>query len=179
MLAEGTAEILKKIGVDYVVRARRELGVKRRVRSKSTGKTYRKRVNTTGKLRRSFRVVMQEDNNMEVTAADYANDVNEGTPRRASASRLATWIKQKPVRLRDSNGRFVPMTAARVANFAKYLAWKIRRIGSDRTGYLDGLAEKSIEKYENQLVDGIEDDYVEYFEEVIIVLPNLEVIKVD
>lgn len=161
-----TEAALAKMGTDYVNAARRELNLTRTVTSKTTGKKYRKRITNTGKLANSFRAEV-EDDKLNIYAASYARDVSEGTPRNASWAMLINWIKTKPYTFKtmsvNTQGEITSRgtskgTPKQIDNFAKFLREKIRKVGSDRTGYLDDVLQSVANKYETDLEKAITKD---------------------
>lgn len=160
-ITKNTVAVLEAMGIEYVRIAKRELKVTRSVESKTTGKTYRKKVENSGKLGRSFKSEVNASGlEMDIKSASYANDVNDGTPRNASWANLINWIKTKPYTFKtttfDTQGNIVARGTSRgtpreVSDFAKYLRDKIAKIGSDRTGYLDGIREKVTDDYTDDL----------------------------
>ncbi len=156
MLREETIQAVNDWGADIVKFAQINIGDRNRTRiSKMTGKKRKGKIDSTGTLRKSFSFKTTEMENsftMAITAEDYAEDVNDGTPRRTTKSQALRWIKEKPIRFRVG-GKFVPATQARKENLAKFIAWKVSNIGSDYTGYLDDAIAAATTKHEDSITE--------------------------
>ncbi len=156
MLRENTIQALNDWGKDIVKFAKINIGDRNRTRtSKMTGKKRKGKIDSTGKLRKSFSYETTEMENsfkMTIEAEDYAQDVNDGTKRRTTESQALRWVKEKPIRFREGN-KFVKATEARKRNFAKFVAWKVSTIGSDYTGYLDEAVADATTKHEDKITE--------------------------
>ena len=156
MLGEYTKKAVEDYSSDIVKFSKINIGDKNRTRiSKMTGKKRRGKIDSTGKLRRSFTsklTTMDNSFKMAIEAEDYAQDVNDGAVRRLSESQALKWIKDKPIRFREGN-KFVKATEARKRNFAKFVAWKVSKIGSDYTGYFDEAVADATTKNEDKITE--------------------------
>ena len=154
-----TEEVLNAWGADIVKFARINIGDNSRTRiSKTTGKRRRGKIDNSGNLRNSLNHQTEVFNNsfgFVINGADYALDVDQGTPRKANISSLKSWIKSKPVKLRSPNGKFLKMTPSRIDSFAKFVKWKVENIGSDKTEYLTDAIKDASRKYEKELYDSL------------------------
>lgn len=158
MLGEETTEALNAWGGDLVKFAKIKIGDRNRRRtSKITGKSRRGAIENTRRLRNSFKFDLKEMPNSfngEILAEDYAQDVNDGARRNANFGKLLSWVKSKPIRFRR-NGQFIKTTPAMQKNFAKFVQWKVKNIGSDFSGYLDEAIEEANEKHRNNIEGAI------------------------
>lgn len=152
---ENTEELLDSWGADIVKFAKININDRNRKRkSKITGKMRKGKIDSTGNLRNSLDYdveVFKNSFGFVVNGADYADDIDKGTRRKTSVNAVKSWMKAKPVRLTSSKG-FIKMTPARIENFAKFVAWKVSTIGSDRTNFLTDAIKDASNKYEKELI---------------------------
>lgn len=155
---EETEIVLNAWGADIVKFAQINLGDRNRTRkSKITGKTRRGKIDSSGDLRKSFNYdleVFQNSFGFVVNSLDYASDIDTGARRKTSVSQIKKWMKQKPVRLTSSKG-FIKMTPSKIDNFAKFVAWKVSKIGSDATWFLTDAVKRASKKHEEDLTDAL------------------------
>lgn len=153
-----TDEILNSMGADIVKFARINIGDANRTRkSKMTGKTRKGKIDSSGNLRKSLDYevkVFKNSFGFVINGADYADDIDQGTKRNTSVSSIKKWMKVKPVRLTSSKG-FIKMTPSRIESFAKFVAWKVSTIGSDRTLFLTDAVTRASKKYEKELTESL------------------------
>lgn len=161
-----TNRALAIFGEDYITTARRELNLTRTVKSKTTGKSYKKKISNTGKLADSFKYNIK-DGELLISAASYARDISEGNPANASWAMLINWIRSKPYKFKttsfDTQGNITSRgtasgTPKQIDNFAKYLRKKIAKVGTDKTGYLDDILTSITKRHEDLIVESVTAD---------------------
>lgn len=96
-------------------------------------------------------------------AKEYAAKVEYGTPPRSvKANKIMVgvwkWIRIKPVKLRDSQGRFVPMTDRAVAKAAQRFAKAIARRGIPGEFFLRDSIRYNMKKYKGRLTQAAFED---------------------
>lgn len=101
-----------------------EIG-RNRTRTYPSGRTYNSPLESSGSLRDSIQV---QKTNIEnallaygIEGNDYALDINKGTPKSKAPSRakLISWIKAKPVTLRNKKGKILKRTEESIKAVAK------------------------------------------------------------
>lgn len=101
-----------------------EIG-RNRTRTYPSGRTYNSPLESSGSLRESIQV---QKTNIEnallaygIEGNDYALDINKGTPKSKAPSRdkLISWIKAKPVTLRNKKGKILKRTEESIKAAAK------------------------------------------------------------
>lgn len=101
-----------------------EIG-RNRTRTYPSGRTYNSPLESSGSLRESIQV---QKTNIEnallaygIEGNDYALDINKGTPKSKAPSRakLISWIKAKPVTLRNKKGKILKRTEESIKAVAK------------------------------------------------------------
>jgi hypothetical protein len=156
---ENTTAILDAYGNDIIKFAQINIGDRnRRRRSKITGKLRRGKIDSTGNLRGSFEFLNTVSKNsfgFEIKGADFAEDVDTGAKRRTSESEAKKWIRDKPIQFRDGDGRILKKTQGRIDNFAKFIAWKVTTIGSDKTDYLTDAIKDATDKHQADLAPAL------------------------
>ena len=101
-----------------------EIG-RNRTRTYPSGRTYNSPLESSGSLRDSIKV---QKTNIEsallaygIEGNDYALDINKGTPKSQAPSKaeLISWIKAKPVALRNKKGKILKRTEGAISSIAK------------------------------------------------------------
>ena len=132
-----------------------EIG-RNRTRSYSSGRSYNSPIDNTGSLRESIESLAKESANgfgFNIMANEYGLAVDKGTKQgqppvykpTTNIQDLMQWIRSKPVRIRDSKGRFVQATDYRVRGLAFVIARKIGRDGIKATGFIQDAINQSME----------------------------------
>lgn len=156
---ENTYEVIKAWSDAIVTNAKINIGDRNRKRkSKITGKTRRGKIDNTGNLRNSFEsdvVVNKNSFGFKISAADYAQDVNDGAKRKTTFAEAKRWAKSSKIQFRDANGKILKKTEGRIDNLAKFTAWKVSTIGSDKTNYLTEAIEDASLKYQKELAPSL------------------------
>ena len=164
--------VLTEFGEYVVQRAQLELSVKKR-RDYTTTKVVANRV-ASGTLKKSLAFNLKtRDQQGRFTdrqlkffvlppADDYAFDVHEGVlPGRSWESMfvpIAKWIKTKPVKLRDQEGRFIPMDRINVARAARKFAKAIERRGIGEEPFFLLAIDAAIPKFKARLTQAAKED---------------------
>ena len=144
-----------------------EIG-RNRTRSYSSGRSYNSPIDNTGSLRESIESLAKESANgfgFNIMANEYGLAVDKGTKQgqppvykpTTNIQDLMQWIRSKPVRIRDSKGRFVQATDYRVRGLAFVIARKIGRDGIEATGFIQDAINQSMEKL-NKLGEVVSQD---------------------
>ena len=144
-----------------------EIG-RNRTRSYSSGRSYNSPIDNTGSLRESIESLAKESANgfgFNIMANEYGLAVDKGTKQgqppvykpTTNIQDLMQWIRSKPVRIRDSKGRFVQATDYRVRGLAFVIARKIGRDGIKATGFIQDAINQSMEKL-NKLGEAVSQD---------------------
>ena len=144
-----------------------EIG-RNRTRSYSSGRSYNSPIDNTGSLRESIESLAKESANgfgFNIMPNEYGLAVDKGTKQgqppvykpTTNIQDLMQWIRSKPVRIRDSKGRFVQATDYRVRGLAFVIARKIGRDGIEATGFIQDAINQSMEKL-NKLGEVVSQD---------------------
>lgn len=165
--------MLDKWADDVVEAAQRNIGAFRTVKGK------RRRIDTTGKLRRSLGYVVIEQEGKIIfkftSDVEYAAYINKGVsgikkkypspfsfkggdmPSKGHVNSILKWMKAKPLRLRDpETGSFVKATEAKKKSAAFGIARNIRRQGIQPSYFMDDAIYERIEKLEEVLAEMID-----------------------
>ena len=144
--------------VDDVVRlAKIEIGAKRKAR-RSNGKIYYKRIDNTGKLRRSLRSDVSASANSfsaSILMEEYGEWVDKGRKKGKGApvNAIRKWIKQKPLRIRDAQGQFVKATESKINSLAYLINRKIKRKGIEATNFLTDPFERKFKNLPQEIIE--------------------------
>jgi len=145
----------------------------------SRGKSYKKRIDNSGKLRNSIKAKVKQRNdkngmfekaNIVWSMLDYGLTVDRG--RKAGegipSEPLIDWIKSKPLRIRDlDSGRFKTFKTDKQRNTAiKGLAYVISRNakanGIAPTNFFTDVFNSKKNKYFNEIHEDIAQDQIDY-----------------
>ena len=169
-------EILDAFGSRVLDLARINLG-RTYTAKRSNGRSYRKRIDASGNLRKSLGydvLTRGEDGRfisgrLEFSMLDYGRYVDAGrkpgkgvpfNKSNPSASPLGKWIKKKPLRIRDlETGSFVKATDARVNSLIYLINRKIKKHGIEPTNFISEPLENELPKFSDQLTEALGDDY--------------------
>ncbi len=137
------------------------------------GKSYKKRIDSTGKLRNSITSELKtrtEDGRFSkgfiiFKMLEYGLNVDKG--RRAGKGVppqvLIDWIKKKPLRIRDlETGSFVKQTESRVKGLAYVINRKIKKYGIPATNFFTDAYESQEQKFMAEMQEAIAKDNLEY-----------------
>ena len=101
-----------------------EIG-RNRTRTYPSGRTYNSPLESSGSLRDSIDIKKTNISNALLAYGlegnDYALDINKGTPKSQTPSKaeLISWIKAKPVTLRNKKGKILKRTEGAISSIAK------------------------------------------------------------
>ena len=139
----------------------------------SRGKSYKKRIDSSGKLRNSITSELKtrtEDGRFSkgfiiFKMLEYGLNVDKG--RRAGKGvppqALIDWIKKKPLRIRDlQTGSFVKQTESRVKGLAYVINRKIKKYGIPATNFFTDAYESQEDKFMAEMQEAIAQDNLEY-----------------
>ena len=139
----------------------------------SRGKSYKKRIDNSGKLRNSITSELKtrtEDGRFSkgyiiFKMLEYGLNVDKG--RRAGKGVppqvLIDWIKKKPLRIRDlETGPFVKQTESRVKGLAYVINRKIKKYGIPATNFFTDAYESQEDKFMAEMQEAIAQDNLEY-----------------
>ena len=139
----------------------------------SRGKSYKKRIDNSGKLRNSITSELKtrtEDGRFSkgyiiFKMLEYGLNVDKG--RRAGKGVppqvLIDWIKKKPLRIRDlETGSFVKQTESRVKGLAYVINRKIKKYGIPATNFFTDAYESQEDKFMAEMQEAIAKDNLEY-----------------
>jgi len=169
-----TREVWDELGRDVTDAARRQLGTRKIGKNKSYG-------DATGTLRRSLTYTMGTDtvslSFLAMPPADkYANflnygvngtEVNRGAPysmgsKQPPRDAILSWMKAKPVRLRDPvSGNFIKQTPARMNSAAFLIARSIKKKGIHGLFYFQRGYDAIAPDYETKIMDSLAFDIAE------------------
>ena len=139
----------------------------------SRGKSYKKRIDNSGNLRKSITSELKtttKDGRFSkgfiiFKMLEYGFNVDKG--RRAGKGVppqvLIDWIKKKPLRIRDlKTGSFVKQTESRVKGLAYVINRKIKKYGIPATNFFTDAYDSQEEKLFSQLQEAIAQDNIDY-----------------
>lgn len=139
----------------------------------SRGKSYKKRIDNSGKLRNSITSELKtrtEDGRFSkgyiiFKMLEYGLNVDKG--RRAGKGvppqALIDWIKKKPLRIRDlETGSFVKQTESRVKGLAYVINRKIKKYGIPATNFFTDAYESKEDKFMAEMQEAIAQDNTQY-----------------
>lgn len=169
-------DILDAFGSRVVDLARINLGRSYTAR-RSNGKSYRKRIDSSGQLRNSlgYDVLTRGEDGRFISArlefdmleygryVDAGRRPGKGVPFNKSnptASPLGKWIKKKPIRIRDlETGSFVKATDSRINSLIYLINRKIKKHGIKPTNFISEPLEDEFPKFAQSLAEALGDDY--------------------
>ena len=168
-------EVLKDFADKVIQKAQLNLGVVKSYRSKATGKTYRKRLDASKRLRNSLASevkVRAKDGRfvkgfVSFEMLDYGQVVDKGRKAgkgisEAGQKSVIEWIKKKPLKLRDADGKFVKLTDARLKGMAYVISRNMKKYGKEPTNFFTDAYNSQEELLFESLQDRIADDQIDY-----------------
>jgi len=168
-------EVLKDFADKVIEKAQLNLGVVKSYRSKATGKTYRKRLDASKRLRNSLASelkVRAKDGRfvkgfVSFEMLDYGQVVDKGRKAgkgisRAGQKSVIEWIKKKPLKLRDADGKFVKLTDARLKGMAYVISRNMKKYGKEPTNFFTDAYNSQEESLFEAMHDRIADDQIDY-----------------
>lgn len=162
-------EIMDAFGARVVKLARINLG-RTFTAKRSNGKSFRKRIDSSGTLRKSLGYEVKtraEDGRfisgrLEFEMAEYGKWVDQGRKRGKGipSKPLEKWIKKKPIKIRDlETGSFVKQTNARVKSLAFLISRNAKRNGIKPTNFISDPFNEELPVFAQQLAEALGDDY--------------------
>jgi len=150
-------KILNDFGQRVTKLAKLNIKATRRVKNYK-GKYVNRVINASGKLYNSVKYNVKVNPNsfsFDVEMEDYGVEVDEGQKAGAivSQSALESWIKKKPVKLRDIQGQFIKMDSLRVSSFAKHIQYKINKYGTSATNFLTEPFSEEFKKLPDSIIE--------------------------
>ena len=168
-------EVLKDFADNVIEKAQLNLGVVKSYRSKATGKTYRKRLDASKRLRNSLasKVKVRAEDGRFVKGfvtfkmLDYGQVVDKGRKAgkgisEAGQKSVIEWIKKKPLKLRDADGKFVKLTDARLKGMAYVISRNMKKYGKEPTNFFTDAYNSQEELLFEAMQDRIADDQIDY-----------------
>ena len=138
-------------------KVRLEINVKRR-KKRANGKSYTTKINASGALSKSIEPKIRfgtgkKAPTLEIVGEDYAEFVNDG---RAPGSftpiaPLMKWIRVKPLKARDTDGKFIKMDSAKIRSMAQGISRNHFKFGIQPTNFLND----AVKTVENKLGAGL------------------------
>ena len=128
-----------------------EIG-RNRSRTYKTG-TYNKQIDYTGNLRRSLEAIVKQKPksiNLDIKGLGYGQRIDQGLAqsKQPPLGEIVEWIKKKPISLRDSKGRFVTATDAKIRGIAFAIA-KSKLQPKQPVNFIDEAINQSMDKLNN------------------------------
>lgn len=162
-------EIMDAFGSRVLDLARINLG-RSYTAKRSNGKSYRKRIDSSGTLRKSldYNVLTRGEDGrfisgrLEFEMASYGKWVDAGRKKGKGipSEPLKRWIKQKPIRIRDlETGSFVKATEARINSLAFLISRNAKKRGIKPTNFISEPLNDEMPKFSQQLTEALGDDY--------------------
>jgi len=176
VVGKRTAKVLDDMGKAVVQAAQRNLGTRRIGKNNSYGST---------KSRRLPNSLMFQRDGMDMkfgSPLPYAQFIHWGvsgthrkvknspfkyTNKQPPTAPILKWIKRKPVRLRDSSGKYVKETKSRLQGLAFFIARRIKKMGIPKLEYFTEAWETQYPKWKSKIleamaldtIDGIDDNF--------------------
>lgn len=148
---------LRKFAQDVVRKSRINLGA-RRTYTDTDGKRKTKIIDNTGTLRKSLAYEMNVSPNSFSLAflmeeygewVDLGRKKGKGVPPEA----LRKWVRQKPIRPRDKDGKFIAATKSNVNSLAYLINRKIKNFGIRETRFFSEPFEEEFDKLPDELIE--------------------------
>ena len=170
-------EVLKDFADKVIEKAQLNLGVVKSYRSKATGKTYRKRLDASKRLRNSLASevkVRAKDGRfvkgfVSFKMLDYGQVVDKGRKAgkgisEAGQKSVIEWIKKKPLKLRDADGKFVKLTDARLKGMAYVISRNMKKYGKEPTNFFTDAYNSQEESLFEAMQEAIAQDQIDYID---------------
>ncbi len=175
-----TTKALNKFGKDVVQDAQRELGTTRTIRGRKVRRvmsdTLRKSLfyqvfNRKGNFRVGFSA--KGDANKYASFIHYGvngTKIKYGSPfsfkkKYVNIGAMQSFIRKKPVRLRDKDGQFIKMNDKNIKAAAFLMARSVAQKGIPPVPYYQIAIEKNIKKNESAIIDAIAKDAFKILEQ--------------
>lgn len=146
-----------------------EIGRNRTRKYKSGSKSNP--IEDTGKLRNSIEVIEKELSSgfsfgIEMNSYGQIVDSGRKSKKLPNITDIATWIKHKPVRLKDSKGKFVASSDAKINSLAFVIARSIASDVARPTNFISDAIKASMVKL-SKLGDAVSQDVLLNIEDIL------------
>jgi len=171
---KNTKSYLNNFSQEIVKLLKIEIGRSRKRRSMNPrGRNTNSPIDASGQLRRNISIDTKEEDSkisFNIEALNYVTNVDEG--RKAGQKPppvrdIVKWIKQKPVRLRDTKGKIVSRSDKKINNLAGVISRSIGFYGTAPTNFILEAMEASMGKL-NALGDSVGKDVMENVDDIFI-----------
>lgn len=161
ILGEHTEKALNDFGADVVKLSKINIGIKKKYK-RSSGKTTRGRIDSTGTLRKSLEHRLKISKNSFVLtvgakgrAVKYADVVESGRRRGEGIpiAELTKWIKQKRIKVKNKDGQFIKQTKSAVFFMALSISKNAKKNGIPAKHYMKDATEQAFRKHQEALTD--------------------------
>ena len=169
-----TAKAVDKYGNEVLKRAKRNLKIKKKIGGKW------RITDNTGKLGKSLRYrVKAQGNSVSLSftsSVEYASYIEQGVKGSGNIERFKSpykfksknlpkgvvegWIKSKKVKLRDKDGKFIPMTKSNIRGAAYVIGRSIAEKGIRPREYMQDAIMETKNKFSKELVKGVALDFI-------------------
>ncbi len=155
---------LKDAGLILQKRVRLEINIKRR-KKRRNGKSYTTQINASGDMAQSIEPKIRygtgnKPPTLDIVGNEYAEFVNDG--RKAGKftpiAPLMNWIKVKPLKLRDTDGKFIKMDDAKIRSAAHAISKNHFKHGIQPTNFLTEAVEAASKKVADELAEALAKD---------------------
>ena len=156
MLNENTKIELNAYASDIVKFAQIGIGDRNRRRTYPSGRTVRGAIEASGNLRKSigyFLKVYKNSFQLNIEADDYWKAVDQG--RKAAYIPIAPivkWIRQKRIKIRDKDGRFVGMDDSKRLSLAIAISKAAKKNPRKGTFFMTKAIVDATKKHEDKLI---------------------------
>ncbi|QDP55978.1 MAG: hypothetical protein Tp1102MES256162_43 [Prokaryotic dsDNA virus sp.] len=171
---KNTKSYLNNFSQEIVKLLKIEIGRSRKRRSMNPrGRNTNSPIDASKQLRRNISIDPKEEEGkitFNIEALNYVTTVDKG--RKAGQKPppvrdIAKWIKAKPIRLREANGKFVSMNDKKINNLAGVISRSIGFYGTAPTNFISEALEASIGKLDTlggavgqDVMDNVEDIFI-------------------
>jgi hypothetical protein len=172
---KNTKSYLDNFSQELVKLLKIEIGRSRKRRSMNPrGKNITAPIDSSGKLRDSVKTqairLEQDKITFNIESSAYGVTVDKGRKadkRPPPVKDIAKWIKAKPVKLREANGKFVSMNDKKIDGLAGVIARSIGFYGTSPTNFISEALEASMGKLD-ALGDSVGQDVMENVEDILV-----------
>jgi hypothetical protein len=152
----------------------------------SKGKPYKKRIDSSGKLRKSIKAQVKQRNDdtgqfekarIVFSMLKYGIYVDKGRKRGKGIPMqpLIDWINKKPLKIRDlETGSFIKKTESRVKGLAYVISRNAKRYGIPATNFFTDAYNSQEKKFYDQLQEAIANDQLQYISQQLDLLDNAD-----
>lgn len=92
-----------------------------------------------------------------ISGNSYGENIDEGGIVKPKVEDIVKWIKRKPVKLRDSKGRFAKLSDYKIQSIANNIARSISRNGIKSTNFIGDAIEIAMQQI-NSIAEPVEKD---------------------